>query len=122
MGLTAEALKRLRDAVGDDDATVCEILQSFVDEVDGLIEQLSGAVQADDPVTLRRVAHTLKSSCRDLGDHRAGGLCGDLEEGLIRGTALDTAASAAAIAAACRELKLDVERHIASLLPVPPGN
>ena len=122
MGLTAEALNRLRDVVGDDDAIICDILQSFVDEVDGLIDQLAGAAQAGDRAILRRVAHTLKSSCRDLGDHRAGGLCADLEEGLIKGNVLDAAMSAAAIADACRDLKLDVQRHIASRLPVPPGN
>lgn len=121
MGLTAEPLKRLRDAVGDDDVIVCDILQSFVDEVDGLIDRLAEAAQAGDPAILRRVAHTLKSSCRDLGDQQAGGLCADLEEGLIKGHEMDAAAFAAAIAAACRDLKLDVQRHISSLQPVTPG-
>ena len=115
MGLTVEALNRLRDAIGDDDAILCEILQSFVDEVDGLIDQMTGAAQMGDVVTLRRVAHTLKSSCYDLGDHRTGTLCADLEEGLIKGTVMDAAAPAKAIAAACRALKQEVQDHIRSL-------
>ena len=121
MGLTAEALKRLRDAVGDDDLIVADILQSFVDEVDSLIDKLSTAAQTNDSVTLRRVAHTLKSSCRDLGDYQTGALCADLEEGSSKGSILDATVSATAISTACRDLKLEVQRHISSLQVQPPG-
>jgi HPt (histidine-containing phosphotransfer) domain-containing protein len=115
MGLTAEALGRLRDAVGDDDLIVADILQSFVDEVDSLLDKLSAAAQTDDRATLRRVAHTLKSSCRELGDHRTGAMCADLEDGSHSGGTSDATVSAAAISTACRELKQEVQRHIHSL-------
>ncbi len=120
MGLTAEALKRLRDAVGDDDLIVADILQSFVDEVDSLLVKLSTAAETLDPATLKRVAHTLKSSCRDLGDHRTGAMCADLEEGSSTAGPADAIASASAIVAACRDLKLEVQQHINSLQAQPP--
>ena len=120
MGLTAEALKRLRDAVGDDDLIVADILQSFVDEVDSLLDKLSSAAQTSDLVTLKRVAHTLKSSCRDLGDHQTGAMCAELEDGSSKEGILDATVSAAAIMTACQDLKLEVQRHISSLQVQPP--
>jgi HPt (histidine-containing phosphotransfer) domain-containing protein len=120
MGLTAEALVRLRDAVGDDDLVVADILQSFVDEVDSLLEKLSTAARTRDLVTLRRVAHTLKSSCHDLGDHQTGAMCADLEDGSARGVIPDATVSAAAISKACRDLKQEVQQHIHSLQLQPP--
>ncbi|MFN3845565.1 MAG: Hpt domain-containing protein [Paracoccaceae bacterium] len=120
MGLTAEALKRLRDAVGDDDLIVADILQSFVDEVDSLLDKLSSAAQTSDLVTLKRVAHTLKSSCRDLGDHQTGAKCADLEDRSSKEGVLDATVSAAAISTACRDLKLEVQRYISSLQVQPP--
>ena len=115
MGLTAEALQRIRDAVGDDDGVVADILQSFVDEVDSLLDKLSGAAEAQDATTLRRLAHTLKSSCHDLGDNVAGALCADLEDRSHRNEMEDAAARADAIADACRRLKHEVVHYIASL-------
>lgn len=120
MGLTAEALKRLRDAVGDDDLIVADILQSFVDEVDSLLDKLSSAAQTSNLVTLKRVAHTLKSSCRDLGDHQTGAMCADLEDRSSKEGVLDATVSAAAISTACRDLKLEVQRYISSLQVQPP--
>lgn len=122
MGLTGEALQRIRDAVGDDDVIVADILQSFVDEVDSLLDKLLTAAGTSDAATLRRVAHTLKSSCRDLGDHQTGALCADLEEGSIRGGSLDATVPATAISTACRELKLEVQQYIHSLQGKPPSN
>jgi HPt (histidine-containing phosphotransfer) domain-containing protein len=115
MGLTAEALQRIREAVGDDDVVVADILQSFVDEVDALLNKLFAAAEGQDAATLRRIAHTLKSSCRDLGDHITGALCADLEERSHKRETHGAVADAVAIADACRKLKLEVQEYIAGL-------
>lgn len=115
MGLTAEALRRIRDAVGDDDEIVADILQSFVDEVDGLLDRLSAAAEASDARTLRMIAHTLKSSCRDLGDHVAADLCASLEHEARDGAVVDTGGKTASIANAARGLKSDVVAYLAGL-------
>ena len=114
MGLTSEALQRIRDAVGDDDLVIADILQSFVDEVDGLLDKLSGAAATNDLKTLGRVAHTLKSSCRDLGDQAAGDLCAKLERDAQAGETLDAGAATATIAKACIALKSEVIGYLTS--------
>lgn len=115
MGLTAEALLRIRDAVGDDDEIVADILQSFVDEVDGLLEKLSAAAATGDAGTLRRIAHTLKSSCRDLGDHVAAELCAALEHEARSGEIPDAGGKVTAIAEAGTSLKSQVVAYLVSL-------
>lgn len=115
MGLTVEALQRIREAVGDDDVVVADILQSFVDEVDSLLDKMSAAAELKEATTLRRLAHTLKSSCRDLGDDAAGALCADLEDRCHKNDMEGAVARAAAIADACRKLKQEVVHYVASL-------
>ena len=112
MGLTSEALKRIRDAVGDDDLVIADILQSFVDEVDGLLDKLSSAAATNDMKTLGRIAHTLKSSCRDLGDQAAGDLCAKLESDARAGEVLAAGAGIAMISDACLELKSEVISYL----------
>lgn len=112
MGLTAEALRRIREAVGDDDAVVADILQSFVDEVDVLLDGLSAAAAAGDAATLRRIAHTLKSSCRDLGDESAADLCAMLEHAARHGEIADAGSMSASITIAGRSLKSEVVSYL----------
>jgi HPt (histidine-containing phosphotransfer) domain-containing protein len=115
MGLTAEALQRIRDAVGDDDEVLADILQSFVDEVDGLLDRLSAAADLGDAGSLRRIAHTLKSSCRDLGDHVAADLCASLEHEARDGEIADAGRKLASIACAGRNLKSEVVAYLFQL-------
>jgi HPt (histidine-containing phosphotransfer) domain-containing protein len=113
MGLTAQALQRIRDAVGDDDEILADILQSFVDEVDTLLDKLSVAAETGDAGTLRRVAHTLKSSCRDLGDQFAADLCASLEHAARDGEIADAGGISASITSASRSLKSEVVEYLA---------
>lgn len=114
MGLTHEAIQRIRDAVGDDDLVMADILQSFVDEVDGLLGQLTDAAASDDLKTLYRIAHTLKSSCRDLGDQEAGDLCAKLESHARAGEISGTSAASRIIADRIFALKSEVVGYLAS--------
>lgn len=113
MGLTHEAIQRIRDAVGDDDHTIADILQSFVDEVDGLLGHLTAAAASDDLKTLYRIAHTLKSSCRDLGDEATGDLCAKLESDARAGSVLDISAASKTISDRVLALKSEVVGYLA---------
>lgn len=112
MGLTGEAIQRIRDAVGDDDLVIADILQSFVDEVDGLLDKLLGAAATNDLITLRRVAHTLKSSCRDLGDQNVGDLCAKLESDAHSGDSPEFGAATARIVDTVLALKSEVVSYL----------
>lgn len=114
MGLKHEALQRIRDAVGDDDYVIADILQSFVDEVDGLLDQLTAAAESDDLKTLHRISHTLKSSCKDLGDEAAGDLCAKLESDARAGKVSGADAASRMIADKVYALKSEVVGYLAS--------
>lgn len=115
MGLTAQALQRIRDAVGDDDEILADILQSFVVELDPLLLRLSVGARDQDMVALRQAAHTLKSSCRDLGDEALARLCADLEDSARKGSVDQPVQQAASIASRCLVLKSEVESFIATV-------
>lgn len=116
MGLSGEALLRLRSAIGDDDLVLADILQSFVDEVDKLVNDLVSSVINADNAKAHRVAHTLKASCRDLGDHETAGLCADIEaEAKVSGARLE-AEKAETIRKRCMVLKTEAQTHIGKLL------
>ncbi len=112
MGLTIEAIQRMRDAVGDDDHVIADILQSFVDEVDSLLNQLVDAVATNDLKKLGRVAHTLKSCCRDLGDQAAGDLCAKLESDARAGEYRGPGTATAIIADTVLALKSEVVGYL----------
>ncbi|MBC2834036.1 Hpt domain-containing protein [Paragemmobacter straminiformis] len=114
MGLTREAIQRMRDAVGDDDLVIADILQSFVDEVGSLSDQLTTAAAAMDVKALHRIAHTLKSSCRDLGDGVTGDLCAKLEADARAGEVADAATAAKAINARLRDLRSEVAAYLSA--------
>lgn len=114
MGLTREAIQRMRDAVGDDDLVMADILQSFVDEVDGLLDQLTQAAASNDLKTLYRIAHTLKSSCRDLGDEAAADLCAKLESDARAGAVSGAVAASRMIACRIVSLKSEVVGYLVS--------
>jgi HPt (histidine-containing phosphotransfer) domain-containing protein len=114
MGLTREAIQRMRDAVGDDDLVMADILQSFVDEVDGLLDQLTQAAASDDLKTLYRIAHTLKSSCRDLGDEASGDLCAKLESDARAGEVAGAVSASRMIADKILALKSEVVGYLIS--------
>jgi HPt (histidine-containing phosphotransfer) domain-containing protein len=114
LGLTREAIQRIRDAVGDDDLVMADILQSFVDEVDGLLGQLTAAAASRDLKTLDRVAHTLKSSCRDLGDEATGDICAKLEGEARAGSVTEPDAVTQRIAERIFALKTEVVGYLAS--------
>jgi HPt (histidine-containing phosphotransfer) domain-containing protein len=115
MRLSAEALDRMRDAVGDDAEVLADILESFVEEVDGLLAALSEGARVGQAPVMGRAAHTLKSSARDLGDAELAELCATLEHEARQGTVDRAEERAVAIAAASLALKQDVAAYVRAL-------
>jgi histidine phosphotransfer protein HptB len=111
----SEALARMRAAVGDDDEIIADILQSFVDEADGLVADLSTAALASDFRKVGMVAHTIKTSALDLGHSSLAKLCAALEYEARAGAVHDVVEKAQAIVNDCLALKEGVARYIATL-------
>jgi HPt (histidine-containing phosphotransfer) domain-containing protein len=57
-----------------------EVVEAFLEECPGLMEQTRAAVAAGDANMLRRAAHTLKSVMRTLGLETPAQLAAELEE------------------------------------------
>lgn len=108
MGLSMEAMQRMRDAIGDDDLVLADILQSFVDEVDGLLATLESAACEGNVKSMRQSAHTLKSSCRDLGAEDLADLCARMEGEARNDIIGEAEQKSAKISAGCLALKAEV--------------
>jgi HPt (histidine-containing phosphotransfer) domain-containing protein len=60
-----DTFEELKDLMGAD--FVVEIIDTYNEETAGLIEELQVALEARDAATLRRCAHSIKSSSASLG-------------------------------------------------------
>lgn len=79
IGTSAVDLAVLKSLIGEDDATVRELLMDYLTSVTRLVPQLHNAVGEDDSGTVAEIAHKLKSSSRAVGAMALGDLCADLE-------------------------------------------
>ncbi len=70
------ALDELRSMTGDDDAIYVELLDTFLADADGYLEELAMAV---DPADVTRPAHSLKSNALSVGASALAELCRALE-------------------------------------------
>jgi hypothetical protein len=88
--LDASALAQLRAL--DPDGKLClveKIFNTYITAAQELLEQLDLAVQACDAATVRRVAHTLKSSSSSIGALKFAALCADIEASIQPGRTVD---------------------------------
>ena len=75
-GATLERLLR----VVDGNTEVLQLLiDSFLEDAPGLVDQMQQAVSEHDSETLRRAAHTLKSNCADFGAVEMSAQCKEVE-------------------------------------------
>ena len=74
------ALKNLLDVIGGDKAALTELIDSFVSEGDKLLNTMATALADQDIDTLRRAAHTMKSSSTDFGAKPLATLSRELEQ------------------------------------------
>ena len=70
-------IDELRDMMGDE--FIGELVETYCEETPQLLEQLRQALQAEDAVTFRRAAHSIKSSSASLGVMGLADLARDLE-------------------------------------------
>lgn len=77
--LDVVALAGLRDLVGDDPAFLRELVDSALDDAPALLAEMRRAFDGADMTTLRRAAHTLKSTGAQFGAADFAALCKQLE-------------------------------------------
>jgi histidine phosphotransfer protein HptB len=78
------ALDTLMAMVGDDPSFLAEMIDTFMEEVPGLIADMQTAATSEDVDSLRRAAHTLKSNSLTFGAVRLGDLSREIEERAAR--------------------------------------
>jgi len=88
--------------VGDDDAMLGELIESYLEETPKLLQELDDALESQDADRLRRAAHSLKSSSKDFGAGSLAELCLELE---TQGRAGDLAGAADRVARAQAEFE-----------------
>lgn len=57
----------LRENCAGDESLVSEVLELFRAEADGLLDDVGKAIEANDPVAVKRAAHRLKGALVSLG-------------------------------------------------------
>jgi HPt (histidine-containing phosphotransfer) domain-containing protein len=77
--LDDDALRSLGELVGDDAEMLAELVDAFLDEAPGRLDELREGLAGGDAVLVERAAHTLKSNGFTFGAHRLGELCQELE-------------------------------------------
>jgi HPt (histidine-containing phosphotransfer) domain-containing protein len=80
-------LAELRDSTGGDDDFVRELVEAYVSEATGYLDDMQRAVTAGDVAAVVRPAHTLKSSSATLGAMRLAGISRGIEEAGRAGSA-----------------------------------
>ncbi len=79
MVIDRQALNKLREIVGGEEADLLELVDSFLEEGAQIVEALSASYRALDLPAVRRAAHSLKSNARDLGARQLADICADIE-------------------------------------------
>jgi HPt (histidine-containing phosphotransfer) domain-containing protein len=91
----AAALARLREDMGDE-ATVAELVRSFLAEAPALLARMRRAARDGDAPSLRLAAHTLKSMSATFGAMALSEACKELEASARAGQVAGDPASVAA--------------------------
>lgn len=78
--LDTEAMEALKEELGHDLELIQELIECYLEDSPQLIQTLQNALQSHDLVTLKRAAHTLKSSSATLGAIAFANLCERLEK------------------------------------------
>ena len=78
-------LAELLATVGGDESFLAELLTSYLSDSPPLLDEMERSAAAGDAATLRRAAHTLKSTSASLGAMRLSGICRDIEAAAVAG-------------------------------------
>jgi HPt (histidine-containing phosphotransfer) domain-containing protein len=77
--LDPEAIERLLEITGDDQAFVDELIDTFLEDASAQLETLRAAGEADDIAAIVRPAHSLKSNSVNVGATVLADRCRSLE-------------------------------------------
>ena len=105
MTLDPEAMARLLEITGGDQAFVDELVDTFVDDATAQIDALRAAGSAGDVDAVVRPAHSLKSNAVNVGATLLGDLCRSLEADGRAGAVPDLAARIDAVATEFDEVR-----------------
>ncbi len=78
--LDPAAIQRLREMVGEDDAFLVELIDTFLQDAPRLLADMHRTAEQEDAAELRLAAHSLKSNSADFGALALSGMCQELEE------------------------------------------
>ncbi|NUM34484.1 MAG: response regulator [Candidatus Brocadiae bacterium] len=84
--LDPNALKRLKDMVGGDAATLEQLIDVFLEDAPHLLKDMRGSYEKKNAAEVRRAAHSMKSNCADFGATKLMEICRNLEEIAKTGT------------------------------------
>jgi histidine phosphotransfer protein HptB len=79
MALAPEPLRKMYELIGEDNATLVDIINSFLEETPALVEKLSYGVQSQNTEAAGTAAHALKSTSHDMGAVTFSAMCHDVE-------------------------------------------
>jgi HPt (histidine-containing phosphotransfer) domain-containing protein len=79
MTLDPEAMTRLLEITGGDQAFVDELIDTFIEDATTQIDALRAAASSADPEAIVRPAHSLKSNAANVGATELGDLARGLE-------------------------------------------
>ena len=105
MTLEPEAMARLLEITGDDQAFVDELVDTFLDDAATQFDALRAAGEADDIAGVVRPAHSLKSNSVNVGATVLAELCRSLEADARAGAVPDMQARIAAADAEFAEVR-----------------
>ncbi len=72
-------IETLRGLFGDDDESIREILQTYLDDLKNSVEELSSAAGARDRKRTARIAHSMKGASANVGANGLSALCASVE-------------------------------------------
>ena len=78
--LDPAVIAELRESTGDDEAFILELIEAYVAEATGYLDDMIRAATTGDVAAVVRPAHTLKSSSASVGAMRLAGICRSIEE------------------------------------------
>lgn len=111
--LDVTRLEVLRGVEGDDGRPfICEFVELFESDARKRIQELRDVVAKGESGNLRKMAHTLKGSCRNLGATMMAESCLQLENGGDSCTTVEAAEMVERIDAAFAQVLVEVEKLV----------
>jgi HPt (histidine-containing phosphotransfer) domain-containing protein len=108
------AFDSLLETIGDDPTFLAELIDTYLEDSEHLLDAMHQAIADADTAELRRAAHSLKSNSASFGARKLVSMAQELEWRARDSTIEDAAARLANIAVAYA----DVRRELRTLRPV----